>query len=262
MQDGVAENYTAAMTAPYRDGCGGQHPAGGDGLSFVDPELLREAVVRLDAAGLQVHVHAIGDRAVREALDSFDAARRVNGPGEARHHIAHVQVVHPQDRARFAALDVAVNMQALWAVNDDQMRDLTLPYLPEGAAGWQYPFGSLAGAGARLAAGSDWPVSSPDPLAAIHVAVNRVRHDDDGPAGRDPLLPDEALAPLQAFAAYTSGSSWINGRDRLDGAGVLAPGAAADLVVLDRDPFAGPPEAIGATAVVSTWIDGELVFSA
>jgi predicted amidohydrolase YtcJ len=256
MQDGVAENYTAAMTAPYRDGCGGHHADGGDGLSFVDPELLREAVVRLDAAGLQVHVHAIGDRAVREALDSFDAARRVNGPGEARHHIAHVQVVHPHDRARFAALDVAVNMQALWAVNDDQMRDLTLPYLPEGAAGWQYPFGSLAAAGARLAAGSDWPVSSPDPLAAIHVAVNRVLHGEDGPAGHDPLLPGEALAPLQAFAAYTRGSAWVN---HLDDTGRLAPGMRADLAVLDRDPLAGPAGEIGAASVVATYVDGVAV---
>ncbi len=171
MQDGVAENYTAGMTAPYLDGCG--CATDNRGLSFVDPALLREAVVRLDAEGFQVHVHAIGDRAVREALDAFEQARAANGRQDLRHHIAHIQVVHPQDRPRFAELGVTANMQPLWAAYDDQMVDLTLPYLGDERAGWQYPFADLARAGARLAAGSDWPVSSPDPLAGIHVAVNR-----------------------------------------------------------------------------------------
>ena len=153
-------------------------------------------------------------------------------------------------------------MQALWACLDEQMVELTLPFLGPERSTWQYPFGALHRAGAPLAAGSDWPVSTPDPLAAIHTAVTRTAYGETGTVGSEPFLPEQALSLETAFAAYTSGSSWINGRDRLDGAGVLAPGAAADLVVLDRDPFAGPPEEIGATTVVSTWIDGEVVYAA
>jgi predicted amidohydrolase YtcJ len=253
MQDGVVENYTAGLSTPYRDGCGGH--THNSGLSFVDPVLLRQAVTRLDAEGFQVHVHAIGDRAVREALDGFEAARVANGPSAGRHHIAHLQVVAPADRPRFADLDVTANIQALWAVNDEAMTEMTLPFLDEGLAQWQYPFGSLARAGVRLAAGSDWPVSSPDPLAALHVAVNRV--DADAPG--EPLLPEEALGVREAFAAYTSGSAHVN---HLDETGVLAPGMLADLAVLDRDPFAGDPAGIGATRVVATYVDGRAVHRA
>ncbi len=247
MQDGVAENYTAAMSRPYL-GSGGA-PTGNHGLSFVDPVLLAEAVTRLDAEDFQVHVHAIGDRAVREALDAFARAHATNGPSRARHHVAHLQVVAPEDRPRFADLDVTANLQALWAVNDDAMTEMTLPFLDPELAGWQYPFGSLARAGVRLAAGSDWPVSSPDPLAAIHVAVNRSALDEDA----EPFLPGEALSLRQAFAAYTSGSAHVN---HLDDTGVLAPGLLADLAVLDRDPFVGDPGAVGEARVVETYVDG------
>jgi predicted amidohydrolase YtcJ len=252
MQDGVAENFTAAMTAPYLDRCG--HPTDNTGHSFVDPQVLRKGVAALDAAGFQVHVHAIGDRSVREALDAFEGTDPAH-----RHQIAHLQVVHPDDVRRFGELGVMPNLQMLWACLDDQMVDLTLPFLGEERSRWQYPFGALHRAGATLAAGSDWPVSTPDPLAAIHVGVNRWAHGEEGRAGSEPFLPEQALDPVTAFAAYTSGSARANHRD--DG-GRLRPGAVADLVVLDRDPFAGPPEEIGATRVVSTWIDGVTVFEA
>jgi predicted amidohydrolase YtcJ len=247
MQDGVVESCTAAMSRPYLDGHGGR--TDNSGLSFVDPVELATAVTRLDAHGFQVHVHAIGDRAVHEALDAFGAARAVNGPARGRHHIAHLQVVSPADRPRFADLDVTANIQALWAVHDDAMTDMTLPFLDPELAGWQYPFGSLARAGVRLAAGSDWPVSTPDPLAAIHVAVHRVDRDDP----REAFLPGEALTLEQAFAAYTSGSAFVN---HLDDTGVLAPGMRADLAVLDRDPFAGDREDLACARVVATYVDG------
>jgi predicted amidohydrolase YtcJ len=257
MQDGVAENYTAGMSAPYLDGCG--CATGNRGLSFVDPALLREAVVRLDAEGFQVHFHAIGDRAVREALDAVEEARTTNGANDLRHHIAHVQVIHPDDRRRFAALDVAANMQPLWAAYDEQMTEMTLPFLGPERASWQYPFADLAGAGTLLAAGSDWPVSSPDPLAGIHVAVNRTIHGEAGRAGSEPFLPEQALTVEQAFAAYTSGSAFVN---HLDETGTLEPGRLADLVVLDRDPFVEGAGSIAEAAVVSTWVDGACVFEA
>jgi predicted amidohydrolase YtcJ len=262
MQDGVAENFTAAMTAPYLDRCG--HPTGNTGHSFLDPDTLDRCVSLLAGEGFQVHVHAIGDRGVREALDAFARARadraRTGAPGaDLRHQIAHLQVVHPDDVPRFAELGVAANMQALWACLDDQMTDLTMPFLGEVRSRWQYPFGDLHRAGARLVAGSDWPVSTPDPLAAIHTAVNRTAYGEEGRAGSEPFLPEQALALETAFAAYTSGSAWVNHRDD---AGVLREGAVADLVVLDRDPFTGPASEVGAARVVSTWVEGAPVFEA
>ena len=253
MQDGVAENGTAALLTPYLDRCG--HPTANTGHSFVDPVALRSAVTRLDADGFQVHVHGIGDRGVREALDAFEG---LDPAADRRHQIAHVQLVHPDDVRRFQALGVAANVQALWACLDEQMVDLTLPVLGEERSRWQYPFGDLHRAGARLVAGSDWPVSTPDPLQAIHVAVNRTAYGERGPAGEQPFLPEQALDLETAFAAYTSGSAWVNHRDD---AGRLAPGAVADLVVLDCDPFAAPTAEIGATRVVSTWVDGVPVYA-
>ncbi|MBV9920459.1 MAG: amidohydrolase family protein [Pseudonocardia sp.] len=254
MQDGVCENFTAAMLTPYLDPHG--QPTGNRGHSFVEAEELQQAVVALAGEGFQVHVHAIGDRGVREALDAFAAARAAGHGSDLRHHIAHIQVVHPDDVPRFAELDVAANAQALWAAHEPQMDELTIPFLGEERSTWQYPFGGLHQAGARMVMGSDWPVSSPDPLAAIHTAVNRTAYDDP----REPFLPEQAVDLTTAFAAYTSGSAWVNGRDRIDGAGVLAPGNVADLAVLDRDPFAGPADEIGATKVVSTWVGGTPVF--
>ncbi len=255
MQDGVAENGTAALTSPYLDAEGRE--TGGSGHSFVDPEVLREGVRALDAAGFQVHVHAIGDRAVREALDAFEGTDPAR-----RHHIAHIQLVHPDDVPRFGALGVAANAQAFWACLDEQMTDLTLPFLGEERGRWQYPFGDLHRAGARLVMGSDWPVSTPDPLAAIHTAVTRTTHEGVGRAAVEPFLPEQSVDLTTAFSAYTAGSAWANHRDLHDGAGLLRPGAAADVVVLDRDPFAGPPEEIGAARVASTWVAGEPVYGA
>ena len=250
MQDGVAENGTAAMLEPYLDRCG--HPTDNRGHSFVDADVLRDAVRALDAAGFQVHVHAIGDRGVRETLDAM-----VGTDPDRRHQIAHLQLIHPEDVPRFAELGVAANMQALWAVHDEQMTELTIPFLGAERSRWQYPFGGLHRSGARLVAGSDWPVSTPDPLAAIHTAVTRTSYDE--PSSSGPFLPEQSLPLDVAFAAYTSGSSWANHRDLHDGAGVLAEGAVADLVVLDRDPFAGPPGEIGAARVTSTWVEGDPV---
>jgi len=251
MQDGVAENGTAAMLEPYLDRCG--HSTDNAGMSFVSPELLKGYVAELDRLGFQVHFHGLGDRSVREALDALEGTDPAH-----RHHIAHLQLVHRDDVGRFAVLGVSANIQALWACYDDQMVDLTLPLLSADRAGRQYPFGELSAAGANVVAGSDWPVSTPDPLQAIHVAVNRTAHGLDGRVGTEPFLPEQALSLEAAMIAYTRGSAWINGRDK---AGVIAPGNVADLVVLDRDPFDDPTR-IGAATVVSTWIDGQAVYRA
>jgi predicted amidohydrolase YtcJ len=251
MQDGIAENGTAALVEPYLDHCG--HTTSNAGISFVDPERLRRYVGELDRHGFQVHVHGLGDRGVREALDALEGTH-----ADRRHHIAHLQLVHPDDVGRFRALGVAANIQALWACHDDQMTELTIPFLGPERAGRQYPFGDLYAAGTRIVAGSDWPVSTPDPLAAIHTAVHRTSYGEPAPAGTDPFLPEQALPIEVAFAAYTSGSAWVNHREH---AGTLTHGAVADLVVLDRDPFEQPHD-IGAARVRSTWIDGECVHDA
>ncbi|GAA2741773.1 amidohydrolase [Kitasatospora cinereorecta] len=251
MQDGIAENFTAALTSPYLDGCG--CATGNTGLSFVDPLALREHVTALDALDFQVHFHALGDRAVREALDAIEAARTANGRRATRHHLAHLQIVHPDDITRFARLGAIANIQPLWAAHEPQMDELTIPFLGPERAAWQYPFGSLLRAGATLAAGSDWPVSSPDPLAGIHVAVNRA---EPGATDGRIFLPEQRLDPATAIAAYTAGSAHVNGHDD---AGVLRPGALADLVVLARDILTAPAEAIADTGVESTWVGGRLV---
>jgi predicted amidohydrolase YtcJ len=252
MQDGVAENFTAAMLAPYLDGHGGQ--TDNRGLSYVNPEMLDRAVTRLDAEGFQVHFHAIGDRAVREVLDSVRAARDDNGPNDNRHHVAHIQVIDPDDLQRFKELGVAANMQALWAAHEPQMDDLTVPFLGDQRAELQYPFADLAALGVLLAAGSDWPVSSPNPLVAAHVAVNRRRPETpEAP----PLIPQQRLDVATFLRAYTYGSAWINHAE--DQTGSIELGKLADLVVLDADPLAINPMELADVGVLATYVGGELV---
>ncbi|MGW6748085.1 amidohydrolase [Streptomyces sp. NPDC055006] len=256
MQDGVAENGTAALLGPYLDGCG--CASDNSGISFVPPLDLQKYVTELDARGFQVHFHALGDRAVREALDAVEAARTANGRTDTRPHLAHLQVVHPDDIGRFRELGATANMQALWAAHEPQMDDLTIPFLGPERSAWQYPFGDLQRSGATLAAGSDWPVSSPDPIEAIHVAVNRVL--PDAAPGTPVFLPEQRIGLDAALTAYTAGSAYVNHLD--DVTGSITAGRLADLVVLDRDPFAAPTEDIGATRVLETFVGGERVYAA
>ncbi len=252
MQDGVAENFTAGMLTPYLDLCG--HPTDNTGLSYVDPDALRAAAVALDREGFQLHVHAIGDRAVRQALDAIGAALEQNGDTDRRHQLAHLQVVHPDDVPRFGELGVTANIQALWAAHEPQMDELTIPFLGPERSTWQYPFADVARHGARLCAGSDWPVSSADPLQAIHVAVNRRAHGSTEP----PLLPEQALSVDMMLRAYTTGSAWSNHLDSV--AGDLAVGKVADFAILTGDPLSAPSEQIGDLHVTDTFIDGESVY--
>lgn len=257
MQDGVAENFTASMLEPYCDGHG--HPTENAGISFVDPDVLNEAAARLDALGFTLHFHAIGDQAVRECLDAVESALQRNGPRGNPHHISHIQVVHPDDVPRFRRLGVTANMQMLWATLEPQMVDLTLPFLGETRASWQYPFGDLLRAGAALAAGSDWSVSTPDPMAAIHTAVNRRSAPSEWEGDYPPFLPEQAIDLGSALQAYTAGSARVNS---LPETGTIRVGMLADLAVLERDPFDGEPGRIGDTRVLGTWVEGVRVFEA
>lgn len=257
MQDGVCENFTAAMLTPYLDVHG--HETHNHGKSFFEPDALAQYVTSVDAAGFQAHFHAIGDRAVREVLDAAAAARAVNGPNDNRHCVAHIQVVHPDDVPRFGALGVLANGQPLWACAEPQMTELTLPFLGPERSACQYPFRSLAGTGARLCFGSDWPVSTPDVMSEIHVAVNRTPPESAGGGGEVPrFLPDERISLEDALAAFTLGAATCNHLEATTGS--ISVGKRADLVVVDRDLFTVPPGELAEVAVDATFIDGSAVF--
>ncbi|MFE7243146.1 amidohydrolase [Streptomyces sp. NPDC057580] len=230
MTDGVLENYTGALLEPYCDGCGGHSDS--SGLSYVPHDLLCAAVTELDHHGFQVHLHAIGDRAVRDSLDAIAAARAANGPGDRRHHIAHVQIVQPEDVKRFAELDAVVNCQTYWAQSEPQMDELTMPFLGPERSRLQFPFADLLASGARLAMGSDWAVTTANPLEQLEVAVTRIdpQHRDNAP-----FLPDQRLSLDDALDAFTVGSAYVNHDPQ---GGAVDVGRRADLVLLDTDIFA------------------------
>jgi predicted amidohydrolase YtcJ len=254
MVDGTTGNQSAAVLEPYVDPDDG-HPCGYGDL-FLSPEDLAHAVAELDARGFGAHFHAIGERGVREALDSVEGARARNGRTPGRHHIAHVCLVHPEDVSRFAALDVTANLQPLWAELNDELIGENQHVGPERTQ-WWYPFESLRRAGARLAGGSDWPVSSADPLLGAYVAVHRI-----GPGSTDPgqevLMPHERMSVEHIIDAYTAGSAYVNGLDGLTGRVMV--GALADLVLLDRDLLMAEhdPETLGRPRL--TLVDGRPVF--
>ncbi|MGE0218023.1 amidohydrolase [Mycolicibacterium sp.] len=243
--DGVVENETGALLAPY---CSGLHS---HGMRNWEGDALAEAARRVDDFGLQIHIHAIGDAAVRQALDAIEHVVAVNGPRDRRPVIAHCQLVDDADLSRFAALGVIPNMQPLWAQLDPLMTVLTIPRLGEQRAGKQYPINTLAASGAPLGFGSDWPVSSGSPLKGIAVAASRTTREGT-PAGG--WTPHEILPIEPALRAYTAGvarqafaeNSW----------GVLQPGFSADLVWLDRDPRPLPPPQLHTIAVRGTYLRG------
>ncbi|MGZ8650650.1 MAG: amidohydrolase [Actinomycetota bacterium] len=262
MQDGIIENFTAATLTPYLDAHG--HPTENRGISFVDPELLKQVVTQLDALGFQAHFHALGDRAVREALDAIEAALIANGPSDNRHHLAHIQIVHPDDIPRFHRLGAVANGQPLWAAHEGQMDNLTIPFIGPERTSWQYPFASLVRAGAVLAFGSDWSVSSPNPLREMTVAVERrVPAEAAGSfdeALTEVFLPEERIDLATAIRAFTMGAAYVNHLD--DVTGSIEAGKYADLTVIDQNLFEIPSNEIWKAKVELTFVEGERVFDA
>jgi predicted amidohydrolase YtcJ len=259
--DGVIEAGTAALIDPYLPLAGEPPAVSGEavrGLPNFADAALRALGVRLDRDGFQLHLHAIGDAAVRQALDAIDTADRVNGRRDRRAHLAHVQLVAPADFARFALLDVTANIQPLWAYADSFITDLTEPRLGPERSRFLYPFASLRKAGARLAGGSDWSVTSVNPLHAIQVAVTRKAI--DAPADELPWLPDERLDLTTALQVYTRGGAYLNFEDHVSGS--LEVGKFADLIVLDRDPYAVPAHDLHTLQVLWTLKEGREVFRA
>ena len=249
-QDGVIETETAALLEPYLN----------RGDQFVgellnEPAVLNEAVTALDAAGFQIHFHAIGDRAIRSAFDSIQAAREANGKHDNRHHISHIQLFSPEDIPRFAELDVVANFQPLWAIEDGYITDLTIPRIGEERGKFLYPIGSVQRTGARVAFGSDWYVTSANPLDGIEAAVTRL--DPDGKTD-EPLGENEEINLAQAIENYTLNSAYVNFLD-VD-TGSIEIGKLADIIVLDRNLFDVPASEINLVRVIATLFRGELVF--
>lgn len=243
--DGVVENATAALLDPYT---GPECPH--TGMLVWEPEALAAMVTAVDALGFQPHLHTIGDRAVRVALDALEAAERANGPRDRRPVLAHVQLVDEADRPRLAALGVVANAEPLWAQLDSLMEVLTAPRLGEPRASSQYPWATLRDLGSRLSFGSDWPVSSADPLEGVAVACSRQTEERE-PAGG--WTPHERLSLEAALTASTAGTAHQAGRR----AGTLRPGDDADLVLLDRDPFTvTAPRDLDRVRVTHTWLRG------
>lgn len=247
--DGVIEGGTAALLDPYVD-----RPSWRGELNF-DPDTLTALVGALDEAGFKVHIHAIGDRAIRTAFDAFEARHGVDGGAGPRHILAHIQLFDPVDIPRFAQLGVVASFQPLWFYADTYITDLTEPRVGPERSRWLYPARSVAETGALLAAGSDWSVTSMNPLRAIEVAVTRRDPDlDTGPS----WIPDQRLDIETVLRAYTLGGALAGDLERETG--TLEVGKSADLVVLDRDLTRIAPEQVSDTGILLTIFRGQVVY--
>ncbi len=245
--DGVPAQRTAALIEPYAD------QPGFTGELWIDEKVLKQAVVELDARGFQVHMHTIGDRAVRTALDAFALARERNGPRERRNLVSHDNLIAPADLARLAPLQVVTIFQPLWASLDDYMRMVAVRVGPQRMT-HMYPVASVMRAGGKVAYGSDWPVASANPFAGMEVALTRR---EPGATEGERLSPDERVTLAQAIRNYTLNSAYVLGVD--DVSGSLTPGKNADLVVVDQDVFNVPDNAIATTRVLLTMYRGRVV---
>ena len=253
--DGVIEypSQTAALLEPYLDAQG--RPTENRGPAYFTQENLNKIVTAADAAGLTVHIHAIGDRAVRSALDAFADARKHNGALDNRGQIAHLELIDPADFARFRELGVIANFQLLWAQRDDYIDGATVKYIGAERARHLYPARSLRDAGAKIAGGSDWGVSSFDAFTAMEHGITRSER-----RGRPPLLPEQSLNLQDMVDAYTINAAFALKQERTTGS--LEAGKRGDFIVLDRDIFSIDPFELHDTKVMATYLDGREVYAA
>jgi predicted amidohydrolase YtcJ len=247
--DGVIEARTAALIEPYVG------TSNDRGKANVEPDALNPLVSALDREGFQVHIHAIGDRAIRNSLDAFESAAARNGIRDSRHQIAHIELFNPRDVPRFRRLGVIANFQPLWAYADPYITKLTLPALGPERSRWLYPIASLVKSGAVVTCGSDWSVSSMNPLEAIQVAVTR-RGPDEAPGAA--WIPEEVADLPAMLAGYTINGAYVNFEEKETGS--IETGKAADLVVLDRNLFEISPNEIHNTKVLLTLLEGKEVY--
>ena len=246
--DGVIEAGTAALLQPYAN----RHGSAGE-LNY-SPEELTQRIAALDRAGFQIHIHAIGDRAIRVSLDALAQARRTNGPRDARPILAHIQLIDPADISRFRSEGVIASFQPYWSQADEYITQLTEPQLGPVRSRWLYPIASVMNSGAIVVGGSDWSVSSLNPLDAIQVAITRHAVESTGPA----WIPQETVDLPRMLAAYTINAAYASRSEREVGS--LEVGKLADMIVLDRNLFAIPVTDIHKAKVLLTMLDGRPVY--
>ena len=247
--DGVIEAHTAALLEPYSDDA-----SFGLGLPNWTPEGLAQAVAAADRAGLQVYLHAIGDRGVRMALDAHEAAARANGPRDRRGRIEHIETIHPAEYPRFGALGVIASMQPLHA-NPDQNSELVWRKNAGAERSSRgFSWGNLERAGARIVFGSDWPVVTSDVFRGLYCAVARRTREGTPPGG---WLPEQAVKLESALRHYTIDAAYASFEENDKGS--ITEGKRADFVVLSEDLFSAAPEAILKTKVLLTAMDGRVV---
>jgi hypothetical protein len=249
--DGVVESHTAAFLAPYSD------DPSIKGKLFWDPEKYRAAVTDLDKRNLQIFTHAIGDSAIRTALDTYEAAQDKNHSKDHRPRIEHIESIDPADIPRFGKLGVIASMQPLHSYpNADTLTVWAGNIGPERAShAWLWK--SIAQDGGHYAFGSDWPVVTLNPFEGIQTAVTRQTSDGQPPQG---FVPSQRLTISQAIEGYTSGAAYAGRREKTEGS--IEQGKVADIIILNQNLFDIDPLHIGATKVLTTIVGGKIVYEA
>jgi len=249
MLDGVVEAHTAAMLAPYSD-----DPTQ-SGKLFWDPAKYKEAVTELDRRGLQIFTHAIGDKAVRLALDAYQEAAEANHTQDARPRIEHIETITAQDIPRFGKLSVIASFQPLHAYPDEDTLNIWVRNVGPERAQRAWVWHSIESTGGLLAFGSDWPVVTLNPWPGVQNALTRQTTEGDPPGG---WIPKERISLADAIKGYTLGAAFAGHREKTEGS--LEPGKLADLIVLSQDLFKIEPTDIGKTEVLLTMVGGKVVY--
>lgn len=253
-QDGVMHTYTSRLLEDYAN------KPGERGMSMIPEKQLRQIVTELDKAGFQLHFHADGDGAIRQCLDALEKAIENNGRRDSRHHIAHLELIHPDDIPRFKTLDVVANVQPMWSTSKTYITDLIENKLGAKRKPWLQINQSFLDAGVTVAYGSDWYVTSPNPMDLLEAAVTRIRPSLPLAEKRQsqPMLPGENVSLADAIKSYTINGAYVNRLEEITGS--LEVGKYADLVILDHNLFAIPAVEISDTKVLATFVEGRQVF--
>jgi len=260
MQDGLVENYTAVLVDHYHN-----VPGPTKGIPMVEPDFLKEVVTVLDASNFQVHFHALGDGAVRQSLDAVEESIYENGRLGNRHHISHLQLIHPDDVGRFVELDVVANFQPLWAYTGDYLTALAAPFIGDERLKWSYVIKSILDTGATIAFGSDWSVTSANPFYQIETAITRQSATDITALENKPVDPvqdvplniEQSIDLRSAIDAFTINAAFVNKIEQETGS--LEVGKYADIVVLDQNLFEISPKDISDTNALLTLFEGNVV---
>ena len=251
MLDGVVESHTAAMLAPYAD------DRGVSGKMFWEADKYKQSVAELNRRGFQIFTHAIGDAAVRLALDAYEQAPQANGSRDARPRIEHIETISSADISRFGRLGVIASFQPLHAYPDEDTLNVWVRNVGPERETRAFAWRSVASGGGRLAFGSDWPVVTLNPWAGLQNAVTRQDVQGLPPGG---WVPEQRLRMAEAIEAYTLGAAIAGRREKTEGS--IEPGKLADLVIVSQNLFEIDPHAVRRTTVLLTMVGGKTVYQA